>query len=197
MMQHLAKDLYSTRLELKHLEPNMRNAEMIFNVLRNENPDDYKYEPLMMPHALPSSVNETLEMMVHYAEFEADNGCVFYMFHAGQFIGVRKLYFYAPASTLKFSTVWLVSGARHRGFAQESFRVIEEIAFNKMKVNRLSRVNIADNADSAALARVTGFVLDGISRQAVVLPDGKFYDLMMWSKLYSDYQNEKNAPHVK
>ena len=23
--------------------------------------------------------------------------------------------------------------------------------------------------------------------------DGKFYDLMMWSKLYSDYQNEKNA----
>ncbi len=51
------------------------------------------------------------------------------------------------------------------------------------------RVNIVENKKSVKLAENTGFILDGISRQAVYM-DGKFYDLMQWSKLHSDYLKE-------
>jgi RimJ/RimL family protein N-acetyltransferase len=53
------------------------------------------------------------------------------------------------------------------------------------------RVNFVDNKDSVKLAEKTGLILDGVSRQAVFM-NGKYYDLMQWSKLYSDYVKEKN-----
>lgn len=192
MIKHFMRNLHTSRLELRHLIPNRQNAKMIYDALKNESPDDYKYEPLMkMPKILPTSVNDTLKMMQYHAESEQDGSCVFYMFHNDQFIGFRKISFYKDAFVLKLNTVWLVSSARGYGFASESYRIIEDIAFNKLKVNKIMRVNIVENQDSAKLAERTGFVLDGISRQAVYM-NNKFFDLMIWSKLYSDYLKEKN-----
>ena len=57
MIKYFSKDLRSARLVLKHLEPNIQNAKIIFAALKNENPQDYKYEPLMKtPKILPKSV---------------------------------------------------------------------------------------------------------------------------------------------
>lgn len=191
MIQHLSKDLHSERLELKHLSPTMQNAELIYEALKNETPDDYRYEPLSSQNILPQSVSETLHMMKQYEDLTQDNGCVFYMFYNNKFIGVRRLFLFQDTNTLKFATVWVVSWARHQGFAQESFRLLENIAFNNLKVNRLTRVNIIDNKDSTRLARSTGFILDGVSRQAVSINDGQLHDLMFWSKLRADYLKEK------
>ena len=191
MIKHFSKNLRSERLELKHLIPNMQNAEMIYNVLKQEKASDYKYEPLMFPNALPESVQETLKMMKLNDKFEKNNGRVYYLFYNRQFIGVRKLYLFKETNTLKLSTVWIVSWARKMGFAKESYRLLEDIAFNKLKVNKIMRVNISENKISALLAKQTGFILDGVSRQAVWM-NGKFYDLMLWSKLYTDYKKEKN-----
>lgn len=192
MIQHLSKDLHSERLELKHLSPTMQNAELIYEALKNETPDDYRYEPLSSQNVLPQSVSETLHMMKQYEDLTQDNGCVFYMFYNNKFIGVRRLFFFKETNTLKFATVWLVSSARNKGFAWESFLLLEKIAFNNLKVNRLTRVNIADNEDSTRLAKNTGFILDGVSRQAVSINDGKLYDLMFWSKLRTDYLDKKD-----
>lgn len=192
MIKHFTKTLRTDRLELRHLIPNIENAKIIYAALKNENPDDYKYEPLMKaPKILPKSVADTLKMMQYHAESEKNDACTFYIFHNNQFIGVRKISFYKEANTLKLNSVWLVSVARGQGFASESYRVIEDVAFNKLKVNKIMRVNIVDNKDSAELAEKTGMILDGISRQAVFM-NGKYYDLMQWSKLYSDYIKEKN-----
>ncbi|MBQ6109851.1 MAG: GNAT family N-acetyltransferase [Alphaproteobacteria bacterium] len=192
MIKYFTRNLRSERLVLKHLEPNKQNAKMIYDALKNENPDDYKYEPLMkMPKILPTSVADTLKMMQYHSESEKSDACVFYMFHDNQFIGVRKISFYKEANTLKLNTVWLVFAARKHGFATESYRVIEDVAFNKLKVNKIMRVNLVENKKSAKLAENTGLILDGISRQAVFM-NGKYHDLMQWSKLYSDYMKEKN-----
>lgn len=191
MIQYMSKDLCSERLELKHLSATIQNAELIYKVLKNEKPDDYRYEPLSAPNILPQSVSETLHMMKQYEDLTQDNGCVFYMFYNNKFIGVRRLFLFQDTNTLKFATVWVVSWARHQGFAQESFRLLENIAFNNLKVNRLTRVNIIDNKDSTRLARSTGFILDGVSRQAVSINDGQLHDLMFWSKLRADYLKEK------
>ena len=191
MIKHFTKTLRTDRLELRHLIPNIENAKIIYAALKNENPDDYKYEPLMKaPKILPKSVADTLKMMLYHAESEKNDACTFYMFHNNQFIGVRKISFYKEANILKLNSVWLVSVARGQGFASESYRVIEDVAFNKLKVNKIMRVNFVDNKDSAELAEKTGMILDGISRQAVFM-NGKYYDLMQWSKLYSDYIKEK------
>lgn len=191
MIKHFTKTLRTDRLELRHLIPNIENAKIIYAALRNENPDDYKYEPLMKtPKILPKSIADTLKMMLYHAESEKNDACTFYMFHNNQFIGVRKISFYKEANILKLNSVWLVSIARGQGFASESYRVIEDVAFNKLKVNKIMRVNFVDNKNSAELAAKTGLILDGISRQAVFM-NGKYYDLMQWSKLYSDYIKEK------
>ena len=191
MIKHFTKTLRTDRLELRHLIPNIENAKIIYAALKNENPDDYKYEPLMKaPKILPKSVADTLKMMQYHAESEKNDACTFYIFHNNQFIGVRKISFYKEANILKLNSVWLVSVARGQGFASESYRVIEDVAFNKLKVNKIMRVNIVDNKDSAELAEKTGMILDGVSRQAVFM-NGKYYDLMQWSKLYSDYIKEK------
>lgn len=193
MIKYFSKDLHSERLVLKHLEPNIRNAKMIYNILKDENPKDYKYEPIMNgSKILPTSVSDTLKMMQYHAESEKNDACTFYIFNNNQFIGVRKISFYKENLSLKLNTVWLVSNARGHGFAAESYRTIEEIAFNKLKVNKIMRVNIVENEDSAKLAKQTGFILDGISRQAVYM-NKKFYDLMTWSKLYSDYLKEHKS----
>lgn len=191
MIKHFTKTLRTDRLELRHLIPNIENAKIIYAALKNENPNDYKYEPLMKaPKILPKSIADTLKMMQYHAESEKNDACTFYMFHNNQFIGVRKISFYKEANVLKLNSVWLVSVARGQGFASESYRVIEDVAFNKLKVNKIMRVNFVDNKDSAELAEKTGMILDGISRQAVFM-NGKYYDLMQWSKLYSDYIKEK------
>ena len=191
MIKHFTKTLRTDRLELRHLIPNIENAKIIYAALKNENPDDYKYEPLMKaPKILPKSIADTLKMMLYHAESEKNDACTFYMFHNNQFIGVRKISFYKEANVLKLNSVWLVSVARGQGFASESYRVIEDVAFNKLKVNKIMRVNFVDNKDSAELAEKTGMILDGVSRQAVFM-NGKYYDLMQWSKLYSDYIKEK------
>lgn len=193
MIKYFTRNLCTPRLELRHLIPNLQNAKIIYNALKNEKTEDYKYEPLIKTaksqKVLPKSVSDVLKMMQYYAESERGDSCVFYMFNNNRFIGLRKISFYKEAFSLKLNTVWLVSGARGYGFATESYRVIENIAFNKLKVNKIMRVNFADNKDSAMLAEKTGFILDGVSRQAVYM-DGKFYDLMQWSKLYSDYLKE-------
>ena len=95
MIKYFSKDLRSARLVLKHLEPNIQNAKIIFAALKNENPQDYKYEPLMKnPKILPTSVSDTLKMMQYHAESEKNDACIFYIFHNSQFIGVRKISFY-------------------------------------------------------------------------------------------------------
>ena len=37
------KNLKTERLELRIMEPTPENAALIFDVLKNENPDDYKF----------------------------------------------------------------------------------------------------------------------------------------------------------
>jgi len=196
MIKHFLKNLHSERLVLKHLVPNRQNAQIIYDALRHENPDDYKYEHLIKaPKILPKSVADTLKMMQEYAESDKNDSCTFYMFYNDQFIGVRRISFYKAAFILKLNTVWLVSKARGYGFATESYRIIEDIAFNKLKVNKIMRVNIVGNEDSANLAQKNGFILDGISRQAVYM-NKKFFDLMQWSKLHTDYLKEKNKKSI-
>jgi RimJ/RimL family protein N-acetyltransferase len=51
--------------------------------------------------------------------------------------------------------------------------------------------NNANNRVSSVLAKRAGYHLDGIMRQSIMNEDGTFDDLMVWSKLKSDYRPYK------
>lgn len=78
-------------------------------------------------------------------------------------IGYRRLFFHDDATkTLQMSAVWLVRSVWGKGFASETSKEIEKIAFETLGANR-------------------------IARQGGVYPDNKLYDNMMWTKLKSEY----------
>ena len=122
------------------------------------------------------------------SQWVADNGVNLYIFHNGNLIGYRRLYFHDdPTKTLQMAAVWLVRSAWGNGFARETSDVIEKIAFETLGANRITRQCSADNVRSANSIRSSGFHLDGVARQGGVYPDNKLYDNMMWTKLKSEY----------
>ena len=59
------RNLKTQRLELRIMEPTLENATLIFDTLKNENPDDYKFMWYSVSHKshLTESVEETQQRM--------------------------------------------------------------------------------------------------------------------------------------
>ena len=52
------RDLWTERLEMRLLEPTPENAKIVWDVLKNENPEDFKYMWYSVSHKshLPESI---------------------------------------------------------------------------------------------------------------------------------------------
>ena len=77
-------DIKTERLELRVLKPTIANAQMLWNVLKNENPADYQYMwySASYKNHLPESVDELLKLMQREAGYK--DGVVWYIFHNGK-----------------------------------------------------------------------------------------------------------------
>lgn len=176
------------RLELRILEPTMENAEIVWNAVKNENPDDFKYVWFTVTHNshMTESLEETLQRIK--LDFESKTGCAYYIFYDGQFIGYQRLHYIEGASTIRCAAVWLVKSAWGNGFNQEIHKCLEQLAFEKLGVNRICRQIMPANVRSKKSIEADGYHLDGIDRQAEMQPDGTFTDRWMYSKLASEYK---------
>ena len=65
------RDLKTERLEMRILEPTPENAKIVWDVLKNENPEDFKYMWYSVSHKshLTESVEETQENLDLLEEF--------------------------------------------------------------------------------------------------------------------------------
>ncbi|MDW2975174.1 MAG: GNAT family protein [Alphaproteobacteria bacterium] len=184
----LPKIIKTARLEMRQLDATLENARIVFDAVKNENPADFYFNRICNTNLVPKTADEMLKQMQVEAVWVADNGVNLYIFHDGNLIGYRRLYFHDdPTKTLQMAAVWLVRSAWGNGFARETSDVIEKIAFETLGANRITRQCSADNIRSANSIKSSGFHLDGIARQGGVYPDNKLYDNMMWSKLKSEY----------
>ena len=187
-IKQLPKIIKTARLEMRQLEPTPENAQLVFDAVKNESPADFYYNQICNNSAVPSNADEMLKQMQIESQWGADNGVNLYIFHNGNLIGYRRLYFHDdPTKTLQMATVWLVRSAWGHGFARETSDAIEKIAFETLGANRITRQCSADNIRSANSIKSSGFHLDGIARQGGVYFDNKLYDNMIWSKLKSEY----------
>ena len=189
-IKQLPRIIKTARLEMRQLDVTRENAEMIFDVIKNENPSDFYFNPIGGDNIVPKSADEVLKFMQRESDWTADNGVALYLFQKDKFIGYRRLFFDNVTRTLQMATVWLVRSAWGHGFARETSDEIERIAFENLGANRIVRQCSKDNVRSANSIKSSGFHLDGIARQSGVYPDGKLYDNMMWSKLRSEYVNK-------
>lgn len=187
----LPKVIKTARLEMRQLDVNFENAQLIFDAIKNENPADFYFNRICNTNLVPVTVDEVLKQMQVEAAWTADNGVNLYIFHDGNLIGYRRLYFHDdPTKTLQMAAVWLVRSAWGNGFARETSDAIEKIAFETLGANRITRQCSTDNIRSANSIRSSGFHLDGIARQGGIYHDDKLYDNMIWSKLKSEYKGK-------
>lgn len=187
-IKKLPKIIKTERLEMRQLDVTPDNAKIVFEAVKNENPADFYFNRICNTNLVPASADEMLKQMQIESQWVADNGINLYIFHNGNLIGYRRLYFHDdPTKTLQMAAVWLVRSAWGNGFARETSDVIEKIAFETLGANRITRQCSVDNVRSANSIRSSGFHLDGVARQAGIYHDDKLYDNMIWSKLKSEY----------
>ena len=121
------KNHKTERLELRILEPTIENATLIFDTLKNENPDDYKFMWYSVSHKshLTESVEETQQRMK--LDFESNNGCAYYIFHNGKFVGYQRIHYWADSKTLQCASAWFIKSARSMGFNKEVHNMLEKL----------------------------------------------------------------------
>lgn len=173
---------------MRQLEPTIENAQIVFDAVKNENPNDFYFNPVAHGNKiLPESVDEMLKVMQIEARWVLNSGIIYYIFLKNKLIGYRRFFYTENNRTLRGSNTWFIKSERQKGYGRESFEAMEKIAFNEMNAGRITRDCSVDNLLSAKGIKAAGFHLDGISRQDFVHHDGKLYDNMMWSKLKSEY----------
>lgn len=184
----LPKIIKTARLEMRQMEPSIENAQIIYNVLKNEIPDDYFFNPIAKDgKILPESVDEMLQIMEKEARWIKNSGIIYYIFLKDKLIGYRRFFFTENNRTMHTSDTWFIKSERQKGYGRESFEIIEKIAFNDMNANRCTRDCSVDNTLSKKSIKNAGYHLDGIARQDFTYHDGTLYDNMIWSKLKSEY----------
>lgn len=187
-IKSLPTEIKTPRLELRQLTATMANAQMLFDAVRDENPDDFYFNPIGMENTVPKDTDEMLRRMEFTERHAGDSGAWYYVFENGQPIGFRRFYFFDdPRRTFQMSEVWFIRRAWGMGFARETYEALEKIAFEALGANRITRQCSVDNIRSANSIRASGFHLDGVARGGGIYPDDKIYDNMMWSKLKSEY----------
>ena len=180
------QNLKTERLEMRILEPTEENARLVWNALKNENPEDFKYAPMVENGILPKSQAETLQMMQKHKKW-CNNGVDWYIFYNNNLVGYQRIHYWPENRTVQCSDVWFLKKYWGKGFNQEIHKKIEEIAFEKLQANRICRQCIKDNKNSYESIKKSGFHHDGDERQSFRMPDGKFMDQCRFSKLIGEY----------
>lgn len=81
---------------------------------------------------------------------------------------------------------WLMPHARGRGVATHAVNTATRWAFGALGVHRMTLGHAVGNPASCAVARRTGYALEGVMRGAFPLPDGGFHDEHLHSRLATD-----------
>lgn len=174
---------------MRQLDVTPENAKLVFDAVKNENPKNFFYNQIGNTNIIPTSADEMLKQMQCEAKYSAENGVNYYIFHDGKLIGYRRFHFFnGPTKTVQMSSVWLIHSVWGNGFAKETADKVEEISFDILGANRITRQCSVENTRSANSIKSSGFHLDGIARQAGVYPDNRLYDNMFWSKLKTEYK---------
>lgn len=177
---------------MRPLDATLENARMVFDAVKNEDPTDYKYAPVVYPRPLPSSAQEMQAQMKFDNDRSATNGLSLYIFHDDKLVGYRRVGINKATDSFAFCDVWFIKSARGRGFAKETMQALERIAFEQLKVNRATRFCDAKNEVSVKISKSMGYNLDEELRQEHIRHFGSDNGNLAFSKMKSAYFSKKH-----
>lgn len=81
---------------------------------------------------------------------------------------------------------WLAAGATSKGIITNAVKKMLHIGFTELQLNRLEIKAAVENYKSRAIAEKSGFIFEGILRQAELV-NNRYYDLALFSLLKEAY----------
>lgn len=184
------RDFKTERLELHILEPTIENARLVWNVVKDENPADFKHINWSPGYKkpLPESLEETLETMKQDARDTAQHGVVWYVFYNDEIIGHHGMFFFDSNDSAQGGNVWFIRAAQGQGFNKEIWKLLEKMAFRQLGANRVTRACDEHNINSKKCILAGGYHMDGQIRCSNKHPDGTYSDQLVFTKLAQEYK---------
>jgi len=176
------------------LEPTPENAKLVWNAIKSENPEDFKYVNWTPEYKkpLPESLEETLEQMKQEQERDViPHGAVWYVFHDGKLVGHHGVFYWTDNKSLQSGNIWFIKSAWDQGFNRETWSLLIKMAFEELGAHKIVYQCMADNVRSKKSVESMGFHLDGRIRDCFMKPAGTFMDNLVFTKLESEYEKNK------
>jgi len=188
--QLFKRNLKTGRLEMRILEPTPENAKLVWDALKNENPNDFEFIHFSPKYdkPLPESFQETLDTMINYANAFKNDGLVWYIFQNDKLIGFYSITYNQKYDSVNSSNVWFIKSAWGHGFNREIHDIVEKIAFEDMKIHRMTRQCMVNNTRSQKSILASGYQQEGCLREYTRLTDGTWTDHLLFSKLAREYK---------
>lgn len=86
---------------------------------------------------------------------------------------------------------WLDAGVRGRGIMTRAVSEAQDLLFKTGEINRIQIRAAVENMPSRKMAQRLGYKEEGIQRQAEIVRPGVIHDVVMYSKLKSEWEREK------
>ena len=153
------KNIKTERLELRIMEPTPENAKLIWEAIKNEKTDNFKYIRFSPNRKtpLPTSEKETLDTLLDANETQ---NCISYcVYHDNKFIGFVQILYWEKRNILEMGRIWFVKSSWGKGFATEINKTIEKITFAKTDIPNMGWQCYEDNILSKKSALHNGYKL--------------------------------------
>ncbi|MGB3544634.1 GNAT family N-acetyltransferase [Rubrivirga sp.] len=140
---------------------------------------------ISIPHPYPDGEAERF-VAARRADLEGGRGSTFVAeTHDGAFCGLAEIWDTDLEHEQAGLSFWLAPDAWGRGYMSEIVRVIIEVGFGHLGMNRLYAPHVTRNPASGRVLEKNGFSLEVVLRQRV-RKWGRFEDVALWSRLASD-----------
>ena len=151
------RDFKTSRLELRLINPTKKLAKDFWNIIKNENHDDFKYVSFSLDYntPLPKSEQETFDTLIK--ECKESNTINYAIYNNNNLIGFTKIVYWENNATLEIGNTWLVKSAWGQGFIKEIATNVEKIALLEPSISRMGWQCFEPNIGSKMAALHSGY----------------------------------------
>ncbi|MGC3977037.1 MAG: GNAT family protein [Paludibacteraceae bacterium] len=171
------------------------DALHIFEIIDSEREYFAKWLPFV---PFVKSVEDELNYIRSiFATPEDEREIVFCIYYTDIFVGLIGLKFNADNKANQKTEIgyWLSEKHQGKGIITTSVKVLLNLAFSELKLNRVQIRCATGNIGSKNIPKRLGFVLEGIERDGELLANGNFTDLEIYSMLKKDFFSAEQEKH--
>ena len=187
-MQPLPTEIVGSPFSLRHLPPTREIAMVLFDVFTT----DFDNMRFWLRGKKIESVDEVFDGIKR--AYESENMYMYYIMENNRIIGEIGFASINQEKKSAYVDYWLIPSARGKKLIDRFLWVVEELAFDVLKLKQVILGIDVDNNASRRIAERNGYALNNILKSNRPWPDNTFHDECEYSKLKSEWVKEnKNA----